>query len=143
MAEAIRRLDVSKPAVRLALTEDDFALKVTSAEDPRFWIRIEKNTAQDVVVTDFTAGGLAPGALVAGLAKALDGFGLVDGSLVVFRDIVPGGEGGGARLIAARTTAQDAVAAVVRPLHLVPTSAELEERRGKFDLRIVLGSATR
>lgn len=80
-----------QPAARLRLVEDDFAAKVTAESDKRFWIRVERDCGDAIVVSDFIRGELAERELIAGLRLALRALDLSGRNEIRFRDIVPGG----------------------------------------------------
>lgn len=50
---------------------DDFSVRITSKNDPFFWVRITESDDGDVVVTDFNRGGLTQTALNIALRKAM------------------------------------------------------------------------
>ena len=75
----------------LRLAEDDFSVKVMSDDDAHFWVRIEKDDSDTVVVSDFLQGGLSEADLVVGLRMALKAARMSHRRRVLFRDIVPGG----------------------------------------------------
>ncbi|HWK67693.1 MAG TPA: hypothetical protein VNS34_22450 [Rhizobiaceae bacterium] len=81
------------PASKLQIIEDDFAAKVTAETDRRFWIRVEKDPGETIVVSDFVLGSLAEQGLVAGLRLALRTLEMQDRKEILFKDLLPDGTG--------------------------------------------------
>lgn len=74
---------------RLTLAEDDYAIKVTSDDDPHFWVRVERGGGGSIVVSDFIRGNLTDDDLIEGLRLAVRSLGGPDRTQIVFRDMVP------------------------------------------------------
>lgn len=81
------------PAEKLQIVEDDFAAKVTTEADRHFWIRVEKDPGETIVVSDFVPGGLADYGLAAGLRLALRTLEMSDRKEILFKDLIPDGTG--------------------------------------------------
>lgn len=81
------------PASTLQIIEDDFAAKVTAEADRRFWIRVEKDPGETIIVSDFALGSLAEHGLVAGLRLALRTLEMADRKEILFKDLIPDGTG--------------------------------------------------
>jgi hypothetical protein len=80
------------PGAELSVGGDDFSVRVEHRGDPRFWVRIERDTSDGVVVTDFTPGDRPEDELEAGLLRGIEALQGAPFSQVVFRDLVPGGD---------------------------------------------------
>lgn len=83
----------NQPAARLRLVEDEYAAKVTADSDQRFWVRVERDPGDTIVVSDFIRGELAERELIAGLRLALRALDASGRNEIRFKDIVPGGMG--------------------------------------------------
>lgn len=81
------------PAARLQLLEDDYSAKVMADTDQRFWVRVERDSGDSIVVSDFIRGELAERQLIAGLRLALRALDISGRQEIRFKDIVPGGTG--------------------------------------------------
>ncbi|MGO4831485.1 hypothetical protein AB4144_04185 [Rhizobiaceae sp. 2RAB30] len=79
------------PPARLRLLEDEYAVKVSADADRRFWVRVEREGGDTIVVSDFVGGDLAESDLIEGLRLALRALDHRGGSGIRFMDIVPGG----------------------------------------------------
>jgi hypothetical protein len=81
------------PPARLRLVEDEYAAKVTADGDRRYWVRVERDGGDLIVVSDFVGGELDEIELIAGLRLALRALGHTDRDAIRFMDLVPGGMG--------------------------------------------------
>lgn len=79
------------PPARLRLLEDEYAAKVSADADRRFWVRVEREGGDTIVVSDFVAGELAESDLIEGLRLALRALDHRGRAGIRFMDIVPGG----------------------------------------------------
>lgn len=77
------------PAARLQLLEDDYSAKVMADTDQRFWVRVERDSGDSIVVSDFVRGELAERELIAGLRLALQALDISGRREIRFKDIVP------------------------------------------------------
>jgi len=74
-----------------AVSADEFAIKVSCAHDPMFWVRVKRPQGGDVHVTDFQRGAQSRIALADGLLAALDVAGVALPRRMRFSDIAPMG----------------------------------------------------
>ena len=72
----------------LLVVEDEFSAKVEADTDQLFWVRVEKDFSDTIVVSDFNRGGLAERDLIRGLQLAVAASGAADRSKIVFKDLV-------------------------------------------------------
>jgi hypothetical protein len=72
----------------LLVVEDAFSTKVEAEADQRFWVRVEKDESDTVVVSDFNRGSLAEEDLIRALQLAVAAAGAADRSKIVFKDLV-------------------------------------------------------
>ncbi|BCH20691.1 hypothetical protein MesoLjLc_04650 [Mesorhizobium sp. L-8-10] len=79
------------PPARLRLIEDEYAAKVTADADRRFWVRVEREGGDTIVVSDFAVGELSESDLIEGLRLALRALDHRGRAAIRFMDIVPGG----------------------------------------------------
>lgn len=74
---------------RLQEMRDDFSVRFTLADDPRFWIRIELPLGDPLVISDLTLGQQAPETVGAFLAHALRQIGASRARRLVVNDVGP------------------------------------------------------
>jgi hypothetical protein len=72
----------------LLVVEDEFSAKVETDADKLFWVRVEKDFSDTIVVSDFIRGGLAEKDLIRALQLAVAASGAADRSKIVFKDLV-------------------------------------------------------
>jgi len=78
----------------LLVREDEFSASVGVDADRLFWVRVEKDRSDTIVVSDFNRGGLAEKELIRALQLAVAASGAADRSKIVFKDLVSAGAQG-------------------------------------------------
>ena len=143
LAEVIRLrpAPVVRQAIELTVARDEYSVRVTAPDDPRFWVRVEHGTVREPIVTDFNPGELGDDLLVEGLSQALRHCCAGGLNTLTFRDVVPGGAGPhyGPRLLAARVVAEKAARRMAEERGQTVESVKFEENRGKLDVRVAFG----
>lgn len=117
---------------------DDFSYQVSTAADPRFWFRLERDRDRDVI-TDYFLGSFPrewAGSLLEECYRVL---GLSPRMVIVFRDIVPsGGSTVDTQALAeARDLYADCGRALLMRFGARRAEQRLEEADGKYHLVLV------
>ncbi|MEW7007105.1 MULTISPECIES: hypothetical protein [unclassified Lentilitoribacter] len=68
---SLQEVKVKAASDSLVAETDDFSVKIISKIDPLFWVRFQRTDNGEVIVTDFSAGGLPQYALNLALRKGL------------------------------------------------------------------------
>lgn len=66
---------------------DDFSVKIISKVDPLFWVRLQRTDANEIIVTDFSAGNLPQYALNLALRKGLKALYSSSPRSITFRNV--------------------------------------------------------
>jgi len=130
------------PAAELVVGGDDFSVRVESRLDPRFWVRIERETGGGIVVTDFTAGSRPEAELKAAFLLGVEALNVADFDRVVFRDLVPSGdqsEGFPVKVIQSADLAKRLAAALAEARNRPVRGFTMEPRRRKLDAIVQFG----
>lgn len=68
---SLQEVKIKAASESLVAGEDDFSVRITSKVDPLFWVRLQRSDDGEIIVTDFSAGGLPQYALNLALRKGL------------------------------------------------------------------------
>ncbi|WP_137929175.1 hypothetical protein [Mesorhizobium comanense] len=123
------------PELDLLVREDDFSVRVERSDDPRFWVRVERETGDSIVVTDYNAGSRPDQELAAGVALALRTL-RRPLDKVIFRDMFPLGMEGPdlpVKMIQATEALKKICLHIAAETGQEVASFNLEPRRGKLD----------
>jgi hypothetical protein len=124
------------PAPRLSISGDDYCVRVESDIDPRYWVRIERGDGEDLVVTDFTAGGRPDAELRQGLVMGIEALQPGPFDRMVFRDLIPAGHQSAQfprKVVEAFDQVKRLAATVADATGREVGQATMEPRRGKLD----------
>ena len=124
------------PRQRLSLVRDDIAIRVESEIDARFWVRLEVEGVDELVVTDFTAGGRPEVELIDAMVMAVEALEPGPFRRMVFRDLIPAGHQSAqfpVRVVEAFDRVKRLAEAVADAEGRSVATATMEPRRGKLD----------
>lgn len=125
-----------RPASGLSVSGDDYCVRVESDIDARYWVRIERGEGDDLVVTDFTAGGRPDRELQQGLMMGINALQPGAFDRMVFRDLIPAGHQTPQfplRVVEAFDRAKRLAETVAGATGREVAAATMEPRRGKLD----------
>lgn len=132
----INRGEAAASAPQLSLSGDAYCVRVESDIDPRFWVRIERGDGEDLVVTDFTAGGRPDAELRQGLVMGIEALQPGAFERLVFRDLIPAGHQSAhfpRQVVEAFDKVKRLAAMVARATGREVGQATMAPRRGKLD----------
>lgn len=90
MSDAFSSKKADVDRLKLNRQEDDFSIKLTLDNDPKFWWRVEKSPEDGLVITDFTPGEQDDRTMAAALTLLLEDAGAQKPLIVTFHDLAPG-----------------------------------------------------
>ncbi|WP_299891833.1 hypothetical protein [uncultured Ruegeria sp.] len=119
---------------KLTFQQDEFSVKLTLTDDPKFWWRVEKTNGDTLLITDFMPGAQNDQTMAIALKNLMAQSGQTPPLTVIFHDLVPGSPEPGAYRIRLNDVAQSLerwshIAADLMNLSLADT--ELQSHRGK------------
>jgi hypothetical protein len=72
----------------LSVIADEYSVKVTSATDPHFWVRVKKTDTPNIIVTDFNPGHLPQVTLNIALREAVAELFAPDAQSIIFKNVI-------------------------------------------------------
>lgn len=126
---------------KLTVKEDEFSVKLTLDEDPKFWWRVEKTGDRTFLITDFVPGAQDDQTMAVALMALITQRIQAPPMTVIFHDLVPGSPEPGAYRIRLNEVAQaveswSRLAAELMELSVADT--QLKTYRGKSRMIVTL-----
>lgn len=137
---SLRRSGID-PTAGLVVSEDDYSVRVTRTDDQRFWLRLEKPSGGELVVSDCLLGDADEAVMGAACALAVRQLGLLRPERVVFRDVVAGGHQTAdfpRKMLLAGERAKRLAKAVATATGRQCGCLEMSSRRGRLDAAVGL-----